>query len=231
MMLIVFLPFSLFLCGECLWESHALSSPFPFPLCVPRLSSPCVSTHSHVLSCLPHVCVVVATHQHCALLCCFLSSLLFLCLSSTTITPLHPLCVKRVCVGNGKEDEQTCVIQKACGKRGEKKRNRRPHVVSTPCHQPWSQPCPHTLHFTLLTTSLAFLLLWSSLFLCCSFCLEDKRRMVCVMSNKHTKVALLFLCQPSFSNHLFLLVTSPHSCHCGVVMSVTCPIHATNETK
>ena len=52
------------------------------------------------------------------------------------------------------------------------------------------------------------------------FWLSDKRRMVCVMSNKHTKVALLFLCQPSFSNHLFLLVTSPHSCPCGVVMSV-----------
>ena len=63
------------------------------------------------------------------------------------------------------------------------------------------------------------------------FWLSDKRRMVCVMSNKHTKVALLFLCQPSFSNHLFLLVTSPHSCPCGVVMSVACPIHATNETK
>ena len=41
-----------------------------------------------------------------------------------------------------------------------------------------------------------------------------------MMSNKHTKVALLFLCQPSFSNQLFLLVTSPHSCPCGVVMSV-----------
>ena len=121
MMLIVFLPFSLFLCGECLWESHALSSPFPFPLCVPRLSSPCVSTHSHVLSCLPHVCVVVATHQHCALLCCFLSSLLFLCLFHHH-HPSSPLvCVKRVCVGNGKEDEQTCVIQKRVEKRGAKR--------------------------------------------------------------------------------------------------------------
>ena len=59
-----------------------------------------------------------------------------------------------------------------------------------------------------------------TLFLLLLFWLEDKRRMVCVMSNKHTKVALLFLCQPSFSNHLFLLVTSPHSCPCGVVMSV-----------
>ena len=112
------------------------------------------------------------------------------------------------------------VSSKSVWKNGCKERNRRTHVVSTPCHQPWSQPRPHTLHFTLLTTSPAFLLLWPSLFLCRSFWLDDKRRMVCVMSNKHTKVALLFLCQPSFSNCLFLLVTSPHSCPCGVVMSV-----------
>ena len=52
------------------------------------------------------------------------------------------------------------------------------------------------------------------------FWLGDKKRMICVMSNKHIKVALLFLCQPSFSNHIFLLVSSPHSCLCGVVMSV-----------
>ena len=158
MMLIVFLPFSLFLCGECLWESHALSSPFPFPLCVPRLSSPCVSTHSHVLSCLPHVCGGCHTPTLCPAVLLPLQS----SLSVSLFHHHHPssplVCVKRVCVGNGKEDEQTCVIQKACGKRC-KKRNRRPHVVSTPCHQPWSQPHPHPLHFTLLTTSPAFLLL------------------------------------------------------------------------
>ena len=57
MMLIVFLPFSLFLCGECLWESHALSSPFPFPLCVPRLSSPlCVHPFPCLVLSSPHVC-------------------------------------------------------------------------------------------------------------------------------------------------------------------------------
>ena len=132
---------------------------------------------------------------------------------------------------NGKEDEQTYVIQKSVWKKGCKNRNRRPHVVSTPCHQPWSQPCPHTLHFTLLTTSPAFLLLCPHSFAAPPFWLSDKRRMVCVMSNKHTKVALLFLCQLSFSNHIFLLVTSPHSCPCGVVMSVHAQIHATNETK
>ena len=169
MMLIVFLPFSLFLCGECLWESHALSSPFPFPLCVPRLSSPCVSTHSHVLSCLPHVCVVVATHQHCALLCCFLSSLLFLCLFHHH-HPSSPLvCVKRVCVGNGKEDEQTCVIQKRVEKGVQKEKQKTACgvntlsstlVPTTPTH-----PSLHSSHhkscFPLavaLTLSLLFLL-------------------------------------------------------------------------
>ena len=42
----------------------------------------------------------------------------------------------------------------------------------------------------------------------------------CMMDSHVSQVALLFLCQPSFSNHLFLLVTSPRSCPCGVVMSV-----------
>ena len=74
------------------------SLPFP-PPCVscPVVSSipMCVCHHSHVLSCLPSVCVrqgtstvcvLVGTHQHTALLCTILSRLLFLCLSSTTIT-------------------------------------------------------------------------------------------------------------------------------------------------
>ena len=51
------------------------------------------------------------------------------------------------------------------------------------------------------------------------FWLDDKRRMVCVMSNKHTKVALLFLCQPSLQPPLSSC-HSPHSCPCGVVVSV-----------
>ena len=180
-----------------------MSSPFPFPLCVHPF--PCLVLSSPM-------CVVLATHQHCALLCCFLSSLLFLCLSSTTITPLHPLCVKRVCVGNGKEDEQTCVIQKACGKKGCKKRNRRPHVVSTPCHQPWSQPCPHTLHFTLLTTSPAFLLLWPSLFLCCSFlAFRQVANGLCDVKQAHKSgtpflVPTLFLQPPLSSCHFTSLL-------------------------
>ena len=108
------------------------SLPFP-PPCVscPVVSSipMCVCHHSHVLSCLPSVCVrqgtstvcvLVGTHQHTALLCTILSRLLFLCLSSTTITlnfrPSLPLSEKRV--GNGKHHQHTCVFQTTCGKRG-----------------------------------------------------------------------------------------------------------------
>ena len=131
----------------------------PFPLVCPTSFYPFVCPPIP-MSCLVFpTCVWWLPHTN-TVPCCAASSPVFsFCVSSTTITPLHPLCVKRVCARNGKEDEQTCVIQKACGKGGPKKRNRRPHVVSTPCHQPWSQPCPHTLHFTLLTTSPAFLLL------------------------------------------------------------------------
>ena len=202
----------------------------PFPLVCPTSFFPhCVSTHSHVLSCLPHVCVVLATHQHCALLCCFLSSLLFLCLSSTTITSLHPLCVKRVWA-KGKRMNR-CVSSKSVWKKGAK-RETEDHMW---CQHLVTNPGPNHAH-TPFTSLFSPQVLLSS---CCGphsfsaalFWLGDKRRMVCVMSNKHTKVALLFLCQPSFSNHLFLLVTSPHSCPCGVVMSVACPINATNETK
>ena len=73
----------------CLPLSHPLSSPFPFPLCVMSSIPMCVCHHSHVLSCLPSVCVrqgtctvcvLLATHQHSALLSSFLSCLLFLSL-------------------------------------------------------------------------------------------------------------------------------------------------------
>ena len=54
--------------------------------------------------------------------------------------------------------------------------------------------------------------------------------MVCVMSNKHIKMALLFLCQPSLQPPL-------SSCHFTSLLSLWCcdecgcPIHATNESK
>ena len=92
----------------------------PFPLVCPTSFFPlCVHPFPCLVLSSPRV--VVATHQHCALLCCFLSSLLFLCVFHHH-HPSSPLvCVKRVCVGKGKEDEQTCVIQKACGKMGAKR--------------------------------------------------------------------------------------------------------------
>ena len=113
-----------------------------------------------------------------------------------------------------------CVIQKVCGKRGQKEKQKTtcgvntlsPTLVPTTPTHPSLHSSHHKSCFPLAVTfALSLLLL---------FWLEDKRRMVCVMSNKHTKVALLFLCQPSFSNHLFLLVTSCRSCQCCVVVSV-----------
>ena len=53
----------------CLPLSHPLSSPFPFPLCVCRVMSSipmCECHHSHVLSCLPSVCVRQGTCTVCA---------------------------------------------------------------------------------------------------------------------------------------------------------------------
>ena len=137
----------------------------PFPLVCPTSFFPlCVHPFPCLVLSSPRVCCGCHTPTLCPAVLLPLQS----SLSVSLFHHHHPssplVCVKRVCVGKGKEDEQTCVIQKACGKKGRKKRNRRPHVVSTPCHQPWSQPRPHTLHFTLLTTSPAFLLLWPSLF-------------------------------------------------------------------
>ena len=168
MMLIVFLPFSLFLCGECLWESHALSSPFPFPLCVPRLSSPLCPPIP--MSCLVFpTCVWCLPHTN-TVPCCAASSPVFsFCVSLPPPSPLFTPCVCETSVWAKGKRMNRRVSSKRRVEKGRKKRNRRPHVVSTPCHQPWSQPHPHTLHFTLLTTSPAFLLLWPSLFLCCSF--------------------------------------------------------------
>ena len=103
----------------------------PFPLVCPTSFFALVCPPIP-MSCLVFpTCVMVATHQHCALLCCFLSSLLFLCLFHHH-HPSSPLvCVKRVCVGNGKEDEQTCVVQKACGKRGQKEKQKTTCGVNT----------------------------------------------------------------------------------------------------
>ena len=121
----------------------------PFPLVCPTSFFPlCVHPFPCLVLSSPRVCGACHTPTLCpAVLLALQSSL-----SVSLFHHHHPssplVCVKRVCTGKGKEDEQTCVIQKACGKKGgAKKRNRRPHVVSTPCHQPWSQPHTHpSLH-------------------------------------------------------------------------------------
>ena len=200
----------------------------PFPLVCPTSFFPlCVHPFPCLVLSSPHVCEWLP-HQRCALLCCFVSSLLFLCLFHHH-HPSSPLVCETSVWAMAKRMNRRVSSKKRVEK-GRKKRNRRPHVVSTPCHQPWSQPHPHTLRFTLLATSPISSCCCSHSFSAVPFWLGDKRRMVCVMSNKHTKVALLFLCQPSFSNHLFLLDTSsllPLWC-CD---ECACPIHATNETK
>ena len=162
--------------------------------------------------------------------CCAASSPVFsFCVSLPPPSPLFTPCVCETCVCNGKEDEQTCVIQKHVEKGVQKEKQKTACgvntlsstlVPTTPTH-PSLHSSRHKFCFPLaVTLTLSF---------SAPFWLDDKRRMVCMMSNKHTKVALLFLCQPSFSNHLFL-VASPHYC-CCVVMSVACPIHAANEIK
>ena len=145
--------------------------------------------------------------------------------------PSSPLvCVKRVCVGKGKEDEQTCVIQKSVWKRRRKKRNRRPHVVSTPFHQPWSQPRPHPSLRSSHHKS-CFLLLWPSLFLCCSF-LAFRQEVNGLSDVKQAhKSGTPFSCvnplSPTTSFFLSLHLTLFLWC-CD---ECACPIHATNETK
>ena len=193
----------------------------PFPLVCPTSFFPlCVHPFPCLVLSSPRVCGGCHTPTLCPAVLLPLQSSLSVCLFHHH-HPSSPLvCVKRVCVGKGKEDEQTCVIQKACGKRGAK-RETEDHMW---CQHLVTNPGPNHAH-TPFTSLFSPQVLLSS---CCGphsfaaapFWLDDKRRMVCVMSNKHTKVALLFLCQPSFSNHLFLLVTSSHSCPCGVVMSV-----------
>ena len=120
--------------GECLGLSHPLSSPFPFPpLCVVscRLIHPhvCVCHHSHVVSCLPSVCVRQGTSTVCVcwlahtntLRCCAPSSLVFsFCVSLPPPSPSTSalLSLSETSGGNGKHHQHTCVFQTTCGKRG-----------------------------------------------------------------------------------------------------------------
>ena len=110
------------------------SLPFP-PPCVscPVVSSipMCVCHHSHVLSCLPSVCVRQGTSTVCVcwlahtntLRCCAPSSLVFsFCVSlpppSPSTSALLSLSLRETSGGNGKHHQHTCVFQTTCGKRG-----------------------------------------------------------------------------------------------------------------
>ena len=140
----------------------------PFPLVCPTSFFPlCVHPFPCLVLSSPRVCGGCHTPTLCPAVLLPLQS----SLSVSLFHHHHPssplVCETSVCAKGKRMNRR--VSSKSEWKKGRKKRNRRPHVVSTPCHQPWSQPHPHTLHFTLLTTSPVFLLLWPSLFLCCSF--------------------------------------------------------------
>ena len=94
----------------------------PFPLVCPTSFFPlCVHPFSCLVLSSPRVCGGCHTPTLCPAVLLPLQS----SLSVSLFHHHHPssplVCVKRVCVGKGKEDEQTCVIQKACGKKGVQK--------------------------------------------------------------------------------------------------------------
>ena len=217
----------------------------PFPLvCVSCHPSPCVCHHSHVLSCLPSVCVrqgtctvcvLLATHQHSALLSSFLSCLLFLSLFHHHHPHSwgHQREREKGVWGKGKEEEERCVIQKGMQKGSTNTAKRRRHLVFPPCLQPLSKPRPFTLHFTHHTTSRAFLLVWPSLFLqkhTLVFTSTQEVSGLCDVKQPHKSatpflVPTLFLLFPLSSCHFTSLLPL---CSCDECPS---PIHPTNVSK
>ena len=205
---------------------HVCASPFPCLV----LSSLCVC----VRQCTCTVCVLLATHQHSALLSSFLSCLLFLSLFHHH----HPRSwghhrERKECGGKGKEEEERCVIQKGMQKGSTNTAKRRRHLVFPPCLQPLSKPRPFTLHFTHHTTSRAFLLVWPSLFLqkhTLVFTSTQEVSGLCDVKQPHKSatpflVPTLFLLFPRSSCHFTSLLPL---CLCGECPS---PIHPTNVSK
>ena len=105
----------------------------PFPLCVSHVFLPLVCPP------IPMSCLVFPTCVcdgcHTPTLC---PAVLLRLQSSLSVSLFHhhhpssPLvCVKRVCVGKGKEDEQTCVIQKRVEKRAQKEKQKTTCGVNT----------------------------------------------------------------------------------------------------
>ena len=195
-----------------------MSSPFPFPLCVPRLSSPlCVHPFPCLVLSSPRVC----GGCHAPTLC---PAVLLPLQSSLSVSLFHhhhpssPLvCVKRVCVGKGEEDEHTCVIQKACGKKRCKKEKQKttcgvntlsPTLVPTmPTH-----PSLHSSHH-----KSCFPLAVPSLFLCSSFlAFRQEANGLCDVKQAHKSgtpflVPTLFL-QPTLSSCQFTSLLSLWCC-------------------
>ena len=124
------------------------------------------------------------------------------------------------------------VSSKKCVEKRGAKRETEDHMW---CQHLITNPGPNHTH-TPFTSLFSPQVLLSS---CCGphsssavpFLLGDKRRMVCVMSNKHAKVALLFLVPTVLSPPPF------SSCHFASRLPLwccdecACPIHATNEGK
>ena len=132
----------------------------PFPLVCPTSFFPlCVHPFPCLVLSSPRVCGGCHTPTLCPAVLLPLQS----SLSVSLFHHHHPssplVCVKRVCVGKGKEDEQTCVIQKGMWKKGvQKEKQKTTCGVNTFVTNPGPNHA-HTIHFTLLATSPAFLLL------------------------------------------------------------------------
>ena len=216
----------------------------PFPLvCVSCHPSPCVCHHSHVLSCLPSVCVrqgtctvcvLLATHQHSALLSSFLSCLLFLSLFHHH----HPHSwghqrVKGVWGKRGKRKKRGVSSKKACKKAAQTQQKE----DDTWCSHLVSNPCPnHALSpFTSLITPQVVLSSW-----CGRHCFSKSTHSfftstqevsgLCDVKQPHKSatpflVPTLFLLFPLSSCHFTSLLPL---CSCDECPS---PIHPTNVSK
>ena len=140
----------------------------PFPLVCPTSFFPlCVHPFPCLVLSSPRVCGGCHTPTLCPAVLLPLQS----SLSVSLFHHHHPssplVCVKRVCVGKGKEDEQTCVIQKACGKRAQKEKQKTtcgvntlsPTLVPTTPTHPSLHSSHHKSCFPLAVTLILSLLL------------------------------------------------------------------------
>ena len=217
----------------------------PFPLvCVCHVIHPhvCVCHHFHVLSCLPSVCVrqgtctvcvLLATHQHSALLSSFLSCLLFLSLFHHHHPHSWGIREREECGERGKRKKRGVSSKKACKKAAQTQQKE----DDTWCSHLVSNPCPnHALSpFTSLITPQVVLSSW-----CGRHCFSKSTHSfftstqevsgLCDVKQPHKSatpflVPTLFLLFPLSSCHFTSLLPL---CSCGECPS---PIHPTNVSK